>query len=115
MTNPFATTGIVAALLLLGMAPAQAEPISLTLAGVNALLGTSLTASTVIVGTLTIGQAIGTALAVGGSLLVSALNRPKKGRGGIDPSSARSTFQTSQSGEIRCVGRVRVGRVCVFR
>jgi len=94
--------------------PALAEPISLTLLGVNALLGTSLTASTVIVGTLTVGQAIGTALVVGASLLASAFNRPGKARGAIDPSAARSTFETSQSGEIRCVGRVRIGGVKLF-
>lgn len=96
------------------VSPALADPISLTLIGVNALLGTSLTASTVIIGTLTIGQAIGTALAVGGSLLVGALNRPKKSRGAIDPSAARSTFETSQSGEIRCVGRARIGGIKIF-
>lgn len=100
--------------------PAQADPIAIGIIGINALLGTSLTSATVVatVGALSItfGQVVGTALAVGGSVLAGALSRQggKKGQP-INPANARSTFVTSQSGEIRSVGRARVGQLEIYR
>lgn len=109
---------LVAAAMSLAVTPAHAEPVSLTIAGINALLGTSLAASTVVASigavTLTLGSVVGTALAVGGSLLVSALMRPGGGRQTINPSAGRSTFETSQSGVIRGIGRTRNGGVKFF-
>jgi len=109
---------LIAAAIALAATPAHAEPVSLTIAGINAFLGTTLTASTVIASigtaTLTLGSVVGTALAVGGGLLASALMRPSSGGQAINPSAGRSTFETSQSGVIRSIGRTRNGGVKVF-
>ena len=55
----------LAAVFTLAATPAHADPISLTIAGINALLSTSLTAGTVLgtIGTvsITVGQVVGTA------------------------------------------------------
>lgn len=102
------------ALLLAGLPAAHADPVSLGLAAINAILGTTLTATTALVTTaagttlLTVGQAISAALAVGFSVAASLLGGG--GRGGqIDPTQAKSTFESNESPELRCVGRVRIG------
>lgn len=110
---------LLAAALVLAVTPAHADPISLTIAGINALLSTTLTTSTVLgtIGTvsITVGQVVGTALAVGTSLLASVLGRSgNKPQPQLDPSAGKNTFETSQAGEIRAIGRVRIGGVKVF-
>lgn len=110
---------ILAAALALAATPAHADPISLTVAGINALLSTTLTTSTVLgtIGTvsITVGQVVGTALAVGTSLLASVLGRSgNKQQPQLDPSAGKNTFETSEAGEIRSIGRVRIGGVKVF-
>lgn len=99
--------------------PAAAEPVSLILAGVNALLGTTFTAGTAILATaggtaiLTVGQVVGGTLALGFAAFSSLLGGGQ-GRGTIDPGRLKSTFQTESGGRIRCIGRARVGGVVVF-
>ncbi len=97
--------------------PAHADPISIVLLGVNALLGTSLAASTAILsigGTavITIGSAIGGALALAG-LAFSALLAGGQGKM-VDPGKLKGTFQSESAGRLRCIGRARVGGVQIF-
>jgi hypothetical protein len=110
---------ILTAALALAATPAHADPISLTIAGINALLSTSLTSATVL-GTIgsvsiTVGQVVGTALALGTGLLSTVLGRTgKKQRPQTDPSAGKNTFETSEAGEIRTIGRVRIGGLKIF-
>lgn len=100
------------ALSLAGLSPAQADPISLAASAIATILGTTATTAliTTTAGTvlLTVGQAISAALAVGLSVAASLLGGG--GRGGqIDPTQAKSTFESNESPELRTVGRVRIG------
>lgn len=109
--------GTTALVMLAG--PAAAEPVSLTILGVNALLGTTLTASTAIISTaagatiLSLGTVISGVFAVGLSIAGSVLASGRR-KGAIDPGAAKSTFETGNSGRIRTIGRVRIGGLKVY-
>ena len=99
---------------------ASADPVSLTIAGINAVLATagasSITAGTALLSIgattlLTVGQAVGAAIAIGVGVLGSAL---AGGRKAIDPGQLKNTFETSESGRIRAVGRTRMAGLKIY-
>jgi hypothetical protein len=107
---------VLIAFMAIGTVPAQAEPVSLIVAGINAVFATAFTTSTALltVGSttlLTVGQAIGAALAVGLAVASSALQGGGKRQGHqtIDPGETKQTFESAEASEIRAVGRVRIG------
>jgi len=98
--------------------PAMADPITLVAAAVNAVVGAiglGTTIATIGTFTLTIGQVVGAALVAGASyLLESGSMNGSSSSSSIDPSSARSTFSTEESTELRVIGRARIGGLKAF-
>lgn len=93
--------------------PAAADPASLVIAGINALAGTTFVSSSAVIAAgsttiLTVGQAINAALFAAITYVASRYSS------GVDPSQAKETFSTSQSSELRAIGRVRVGGIKLF-
>lgn len=111
-------TGIVAlALYLASLLPAHA--------GIETLLVTSVTSLLTAVGvSAAVASAVApiltSALVIGATLAVSALTRggaPEIGGSNtvqVDPGRARDTFESSESPELRAVGRVRLGGLKAF-
>ncbi len=110
---------LLASTALVAMAsPAMADPVSLVIAGVNAIMGAgtlaSGTALLTVAGTtvLTVGNAIGIGLAVGVAALGSALSG--NNRANLDPGATKQTLQTAEMGVQHCIGTVRVGGLQIY-
>jgi len=93
-------------------APAYAIPA--VALGISSILGAIGVADAVIIGTLTVSQAIASALVVGGTLALSAIASGQKSAAGITPSEAKENFENAETPEVRAFGRVRVGGLVAF-
>lgn len=87
---------------------AHAEPISLSIAAVQAFLATTIAGTT-----LTLGTALQLSL-IAASVGFSLLGGGSKRQQAVDPGKAKNTFETADSAEIRAIGRVRIGGVKIF-
>jgi len=112
------STVALGALLAMG-APALADPVTVgTLLAntIGAAFGSAAAGSTVLatIGAtaITVGQVVGTALAVGASIGLSLLGRPRVPR--VDPATTKTNFTTADGPELRCVGRARIGGLKIF-
>lgn len=93
---------------------ASAAPLApFALLGINALLGTSLTAETVLFtlgGTaVTAGSITGGFLSLGAALGAQFILGGGGGRGSLDTGTYKNTFESKEGGRIRAVGRVQIG------
>lgn len=105
---------VVAALLLLWAGYAHADPISLTAAVVTALLPEI--GGMVIVGTITVADAIATAVVVGGAIALNTImGSSGQSAPAVDPTQAKSTFESNEAPELRVLGlEVRIGGLKIF-
>ncbi|MDQ2083192.1 phage tail protein [Xanthobacteraceae bacterium Astr-EGSB] len=111
------TTFLIAMVMLsASTAAAAADPISITAAVVTALLpATGATLFTIGATTITIAQAIATAVVVGGSIALSSILSPSgQNASSVNPTDAKSTFESAEAPELRAIGRVRIGGLKIF-
>jgi hypothetical protein len=103
--------------------PANADPVSvggLVITGLNTLLaagGAGVIAAGATIAGFSVASLIGstvlTAASIGASLLLSG--RGKAGRQTVvDPTNSKQTFEIGNSGQLRVIGRGRVGGVVIF-
>jgi Putative phage tail protein len=105
--------------------PALADPVSvgtLVLTGVNALLSAgglgTIAGGATVFGSVTVASLVGTtvltAASIGISSLLSAGKPSARSQQAIDPGGSKQTLELGNSGQLRAVGRVRMGGVVAF-
>lgn len=101
------------AALLAGTKLAFAEPVSLSIAAVSAFLATPVITTAAGATALTIGGALSIAFTIGSIGLQLGLQATQK-KPRLNPTDAKSTFESSEAPEINAIGRVRLGGLKIF-